>query len=54
LTIRDAAAPRATLDLLLIGLIVGSILLIPSLAYLYRTFANRSSPLPDQRAHGAE
>jgi cytochrome d ubiquinol oxidase subunit II len=38
LTIRDAAAPKATLDLLLIGLIVGSIILIPSLVYLYRTF----------------
>jgi cytochrome d ubiquinol oxidase subunit II len=54
LTIRDAAAPRTTLDLLLVGLIVGSIVLIPSLAYLYRTFARSSSSLTDQRAHGAE
>jgi cytochrome d ubiquinol oxidase subunit II len=53
LTIRDAAAPRATLDLLLIGLIVGSIVLIPSLVYLYRTFSRRS-PLTDQRAHSTE
>ena len=54
LTIRDAAAPRTTLDLLLLGLIVGSVVLIPSLVYLYRTFTSRSSPLSDQRAHGAE
>jgi cytochrome d ubiquinol oxidase subunit II len=53
LMIRDAAAPRATLDLLLIGLIGGSIVLIPSLIYLYRTFAQRSV-LTDQRAHGTE
>lgn len=53
LTIRAAAAPRQTLDLLLIGLILGSIVLIPSLAYLYRTFSRRST-LADQRAHGAE
>ena len=52
LTIRAAAAPRATLDLLLIGLIVGAIVLIPSLVYLYRTFTR--SPLTDQGAHGAE
>jgi cytochrome d ubiquinol oxidase subunit II len=54
LTIRDAAAPRETLDLLLIGLIVGSIVLIPSLVYLYRTFARSTSPLANQRAHRAE
>ena len=54
LSIRDAAAPRVTLDLLLIGLIIGSIVLIPSLAYLYRTFTGASSALPDQRADGAE
>ena len=36
--IRESAAPRATLDLLLVALIVGSIVLIPSLVYLYRTF----------------
>jgi cytochrome d ubiquinol oxidase subunit II len=49
LTIRDAAAPRATLDLLLIALIVGAIILVPSLFYLYRTF---SSQLPRQRYEG--
>ncbi len=53
LTIRDAAAPRITLDLLLAGLIGGSIVLVPSLAYLYRTFARRSS-LADKGAHGTE
>jgi len=53
LTIRAAAAPSATLDLLLIGLIVGVIVLVPSLVYLYRTFAGRSS-LTDQGAHRSE
>ena len=39
LAIRDAAAPRLTLELLLIGLTVGALVLIPSLIYLFRTFA---------------
>lgn len=38
-TIRSAAAPRATLLLLLWILAAGGVLLLPSLAYLYRTFA---------------
>lgn len=38
LAIRDAAAPRITLELLLLALIGGSIILIPSLVYLIRTF----------------
>jgi cytochrome d ubiquinol oxidase subunit II len=38
LRIHDAAAPRITLELLLGGLIVGSAILIPSLAYLLHTF----------------
>lgn len=37
-TIRAAAAPRFTLQLLLYGLIVGCLVLIPSLRYLLRTF----------------
>ncbi|HXT14145.1 MAG TPA: cytochrome d ubiquinol oxidase subunit II [Gemmatimonadaceae bacterium] len=37
--IRDAAAPRITLELLLGGLIAGALILIPSLRYLLRTFA---------------
>jgi len=44
LSIRDAAAPRATLDLLLVALIVGSIVLIPSLVYLFRTFTASDRP----------
>ena len=36
LTIRDAAAPRVTLELLLWGLAGGAIVLVPSLAYLFR------------------
>jgi cytochrome d ubiquinol oxidase subunit II len=38
-TLRATAAPRVTLLLLLYGLIGGSVILIPSLVYLYRTFA---------------
>jgi cytochrome d ubiquinol oxidase subunit II len=43
LTIRAAAAPSTTLTLLLIGLGGGAIVLIPSLRYLFRTFANQRS-----------
>jgi cytochrome d ubiquinol oxidase subunit II len=39
LTIRAAASPPETLTLLLIGLCAGFVILIPSLRYLYRTFA---------------
>jgi cytochrome d ubiquinol oxidase subunit II len=42
LTIRDAASPRETLALLLVGLCAGFVILIPSLRYLYRTFARAS------------
>ena len=38
LTIDDAAAPRETMVLLLIGLAFGGLILIPSLRYLYRLF----------------
>jgi len=38
LSIREAAAPPITLELLLIGLIAGGAILIPSLRYLFRTF----------------
>ena len=37
-TIRELAAPRITLELLLWGLAGGSAILLPSLAYLFRTF----------------
>jgi cytochrome d ubiquinol oxidase subunit II len=40
LRIHDAAAPRITLELLLWGLVGGSVILIPSLVYLMRTFAS--------------
>ncbi|MDB4877826.1 MAG: Cytochrome ubiquinol oxidase subunit [Gemmatimonadetes bacterium] len=39
LTIRQAAAPPVTLELLLIGLAAGAAILIPSLRYLFKTFA---------------
>jgi cytochrome d ubiquinol oxidase subunit II len=42
LTVRAAAAPRETLVLLLYGVLAGAVLLVPALAYLYRTFARRS------------
>jgi len=41
MTIRDAAAPRITLELLLIGLAGGAVILVPSLRYLLRNFASR-------------
>jgi len=44
LTIRDAASPPLTLGLLLVALCAGFIILIPSLRYLYRTFARASAP----------
>jgi cytochrome d ubiquinol oxidase subunit II len=37
--IRTASAPAVTLKLLLVGVAVGAVILLPSLAYLYRTFA---------------
>jgi cytochrome d ubiquinol oxidase subunit II len=43
LTIRQAAAPPITLRLLLIGLAAGGVILIPSLRYLFRTFAGRAA-----------
>ncbi len=43
LTIREAAAPRITLELMLVGMVIGSAVLIPSLRYLFKTFAGRAS-----------
>lgn len=42
LTIRDAAAPEATLRLLLVVLGGGSVILLPAFAYLYLTFKRRN------------
>ena len=39
LTIRNAAAPRATLELLVGALAAGAVILLPALVYLFRTFA---------------
>jgi cytochrome bd ubiquinol oxidase subunit II len=41
--IRDVAAPRITLELLVIGLAVGAAILIPSLRYLLRLFSVRGA-----------
>ena len=43
LPIREASAPRITLELLAIGLVAGSIVLLPSLRYLFRTFKSDSA-----------
>jgi cytochrome d ubiquinol oxidase subunit II len=43
LPIRQAAAPRVTLELLVIGLAIGAIVLLPSLRYLFRTFKSESA-----------
>ncbi|HEX2778586.1 MAG TPA: cytochrome d ubiquinol oxidase subunit II [Gemmatimonadaceae bacterium] len=42
-TTHEAAAPRITLELLLWGLAGGSAILIPSLIYLFRTFAKSAA-----------
>jgi cytochrome d ubiquinol oxidase subunit II len=39
LTLRQAAAPRATLELLLYALIGGAVVLLPSLFFLFRSFS---------------
>lgn len=43
ITIHSAAAPRATLRLLLIALAVGALLLFPSFYYLFRVFKGRTA-----------
>jgi cytochrome d ubiquinol oxidase subunit II len=45
LTVTRAAAPRATLELLLVALAVGAVLLIPSLVYLFRVFKGHTFAL---------
>lgn len=45
LTIAEAAAPPITLRLLLVGLAAGGAILIPSLRYLFKTFAGRAADL---------
>jgi cytochrome d ubiquinol oxidase subunit II len=54
LSIRDAAAPRITLELLLWALVGGSIILIPSLFYLLRTFAASREPVANAEGGGQE
>jgi cytochrome d ubiquinol oxidase subunit II len=46
LTIEDAAAGQATLVAMLVSLILGSILLVPSLIYLYRLFQRAGTDAP--------
>ncbi len=50
LTLRAAAAPSVTLRLLLYGLVGGGVILLPALAYLFRTFAaaeRRADQMPE-------
>jgi cytochrome d ubiquinol oxidase subunit II len=42
LTIEEAAAPKATLQLVLVALVAGAVILFPSLYYLYRVFKGRT------------
>lgn len=44
LTIESAAAPVATLRLVLAALVVGALVLVPSLFYLFRVFKTRDQP----------
>jgi cytochrome bd ubiquinol oxidase subunit II len=44
LTIRNAAAPTATLDLLIAGLVAGAVVLIPLLRLLFKTFSPGVNP----------
>ncbi|HEV3455596.1 MAG TPA: cytochrome d ubiquinol oxidase subunit II [Thermoanaerobaculia bacterium] len=53
LTICEAAAPRITLQLLLGGLAGGSLLVIPALAYLFRTFSGSGAARADVRRAGS-
>ena len=46
LTIEDAAAGQVTLVAMLVSLILGSILLVPSLIYLYRLFQRAGTDAP--------
>ena len=39
MTVRSVAAPRVTLELLVGALAAGAVILLPALAYLFRTFA---------------
>jgi cytochrome d ubiquinol oxidase subunit II len=45
-TIASSAAPRAVLDVLLVALVTGAIVLVPSLIYLFRVFGPRGGPYP--------
>jgi cytochrome d ubiquinol oxidase subunit II len=47
ISIRQASAPRVTLTLLLIGLVGGALVLIPSLRYLMHTFAGHAAEATD-------
>ncbi|HEX9709885.1 MAG TPA: cytochrome d ubiquinol oxidase subunit II [Candidatus Thermoplasmatota archaeon] len=49
LTLREAAAPEATLRLLVVVLAAGSVVLVPALVYLYRTFKGGVIVVPMER-----
>src|SRR5260221_7069004 len=45
LTIHESAGPAATLELIAVSLLVGFVMLIPSLLYLFYIFKGKRSPL---------
>jgi cytochrome d ubiquinol oxidase subunit II len=51
MTISSAAAPRATLQLLILALAAGVLVLFPSYYYLFRIF-KRDTSIADQTANG--
>jgi cytochrome bd ubiquinol oxidase subunit II len=44
LSIAEAAAPRATLRLVLVAVVIGAIVLLPSLYYLFKIFKSKPEP----------
>jgi len=52
-SIQNSSAPAATLRLLLIALIIGAVVLFPSLAFLYYIFKGKGSRRPYRRARRA-
>jgi cytochrome bd ubiquinol oxidase subunit II len=52
LTIVEAAAPPATLRLVLGGVVVGLVILLPSLIYLFRIFKSGPGDRPERQARG--
>jgi cytochrome d ubiquinol oxidase subunit II len=52
LTIAEAASPPVTLRLVIIVLVIGAVILMPSLAYLFRIFKSAPADQPGRAARG--